>query len=61
MLYVLTCGLEERPLDGLNALGHGLDSNGVVPARVEVIQAEVWIRHVYVAAVSVEPVPVESL
>ena len=60
-LLALTCGLEQRPLDGLNALWHGLDADGVVPSRVQVIQAEVWVRNVDVAAVSVEPVSVESL
>ena len=60
-LLALTCGLEQRPFDRLNALWHGLDADGVVPSRVQVIQAEVWVRNVDVATVAVEPVSVESL
>ena len=57
----LTRGLEQRPFNGLNALWHGLDADGVVPSRVQIIQAEVRVRNVDVAAVPVEPVSVESL
>ena len=50
----LTRGLVHGPLDGLDALGDGLDGDGVVPARLEIREGEEGVRHENVRTVPVE-------
>jgi hypothetical protein len=51
-----TCGLEDGPVHGLDAVCDCLDGDGVVPARLKVGQREVGLVNSHAAAV-----PVESL
>ncbi len=49
-----TCGLEDGPVHGLDAVCDCLDGDGVVPAGLKVGQREVGLVHSHAAAVTVE-------
>ena len=51
---MLTCSLEDGPINGFNSVCDGLDGDGIVPARLKVGEGEVGLVHDGAAAVPVE-------
>ena len=50
----LTCGLVEPLLDGLHAVADRLDGDGVVAARLQLVDGEPGVLHHHARAVAVE-------
>ena len=53
-ITILTCGLEDGPFHGLDAVCDGLDGDGVIPSGLQVEQCKVGFVDGHAAAVLVE-------
>ena len=53
-ITILTCGLEDEPFNGLDAVCNGLDGDGVIPSGLQIGQCKVGVSDSHAAAVPVE-------